>query len=357
VFVLLDSNIYCGDWFLRGAPFRYLCHFLNNEGHTLLVPRVVLDEVANVRARRFSEEAAVAGKAIAALHRLNGDDTKAASTLPVAKEYELLSLLKESIEGVVVLEYNTLPHDEIFRRALKAQRPFREGEKGYRDTLIWMSLLAFLRKQTHPEEVAFITTNKNDFFSQSEDAEFHPDLREDLAGANVSPFKSLAAFVDRHVDKDLHGIDRVMLRPQIESFLEDQTSEMLLGGEPQKLLWRNLAPGVRWPDDLRGCGTEIMEGVEDLEFDAIEALDDDIVYLACRYDLRIVIVTFMISRAFFEANRQALEEVSKFWETDVDNQVVTLKSSGRVYVTASFTYDKRTALFSGFSYADVAFRT
>ncbi|MDO9354119.1 MAG: PIN domain-containing protein [Solirubrobacteraceae bacterium] len=357
VFVLLDSNIYCGDWFLRGAPFRYLCHFLNNEGHTLLVPRVVLEEVANVRLRKFSEEAVVAGRAIAALNRLNGNDITTASTLPAAKKYELLSLLKESIEGVVVLEYNTLPHDEIFQRALKVQRPFREGEKGYRDTLIWMSLLAFLKTQNRPEQVAFITTNKNDFFTQSEDAEFHPDLRADLTGANVVPFKSLAAFVDRHVDKDLHGIDRVMLRPEIESFLEDQTSEMLLGSEPQKLLWRNLAPGMRWPDDVRGSAVEIMEGVEDLEFRGIEALDDDIVYVACRYDLRIVIVTFIITRAFFEANHQALKEESKFWETDVDNQVVTLKSSGRVYVTASFTYDKRTALFSGFSYSDVAFRT
>lgn len=357
MFVLLDSNVYCGDWFLKGAPFRYLCHFLNNEGHTLLVPRVVLDEVANVRARKFSEEAAAAGKAIAALHLLNGNDAKAASALPAAREYDLLVILRESIEDISVLEYNTLPHDEIFRRALKAQRPFREGEKGYRDTLIWLSLLAFLRQQTRSEEVAFVTTNKNDFFSQAEETEFHPDLRGDLAGANVVPFKSLAAFVDRHVDKNLHGIDRVMLRPQIEEFLEDQTSDMLLGGEPQKLLWRKLAPGVRWPDDLRGSAIEIMEGVEDLDFDGTEVLNDGVVYLACRYDLRIVIVTFIVSRAFFEANRDTLEEGSEFWETDVDDQVVTLKSSGRVYVTASFTYDKRTEEFSGFSYSDITFRT
>ena len=357
MFVLLDSNIYFGDWFLKGAPFRYLCHFLNNEGHTLLVPRVVLDEVANVRARKFSEEAAAAGKAIAALHRLNGDDAKAASVLPAAKEYDLLVRLKELIEDISVLEYDALPHDEIFRRALKAQRPFRDGEKGYRDTLIWMSLLAFLNQQTRPEEVAFVTTNKNDFFAQTEDTEFHPDLREDLAGVNVVPFKSLAAFVDRHVDKNLHGIDRVMLRPQIEEFLEDQTSDMLLEGEPQKLLWRNLASGIRWPEDLRGSMTEVMEGVEDLDFDGLEVLDDDVVYLACRYDLRIVIVRFMISRAFFEANREALVDRSKFWETDVGDQVVTLTSSGRMYVTASFTYDKRTEEFSGFSHSDFTFRT
>lgn len=356
MFVLLDSNIYCGDWFLKSAPFRYLCHFLNNEGHTLLVPRVVLDEVANVRARKFSEETAAAGKAIAALHLLNGDYAKATSILPAAKEYDLLVILRESIEDISVLEYNTLPHDEIFRRALKPQRPFREGEKGYRDTLIWMSLVAFLKQQTRPGEVAFVTTNRNDFFSPAELTEFHPDLREDLAGANVVPFKSLAAFVDRHVDKNLHAIDRVMLRSQIEAFLEDQTSDMLLAGDPQKLLWRELAPGVRWPEDLRGCSIEIMEGVEDLDFDGTEVLDNDVVYLACRYDLRIVIVTFIVSRAFFEANRDALEGGSKFWETDVRDQIVTLKSSGRVYVTASLTYDKKTEEFAGFSYANVTFR-
>ena len=39
--VFLDSNQFISDFRLESAPMRYLFHFLNNSGHTLLLSRVV----------------------------------------------------------------------------------------------------------------------------------------------------------------------------------------------------------------------------------------------------------------------------------------------------------------------------
>jgi len=45
--VFVDSNQFVSDFLMEGAPFRNLLHFLNNEGHTLLLSRLVVEEVEN----------------------------------------------------------------------------------------------------------------------------------------------------------------------------------------------------------------------------------------------------------------------------------------------------------------------
>ena len=31
--VFLDTNVFYNDWYMRNANFKYLFHYLNNEGH------------------------------------------------------------------------------------------------------------------------------------------------------------------------------------------------------------------------------------------------------------------------------------------------------------------------------------
>jgi len=45
--IVIDTNIFCEDYYLRGSNFRVLLDGLNSLPGTLLIPEVVVDEVVN----------------------------------------------------------------------------------------------------------------------------------------------------------------------------------------------------------------------------------------------------------------------------------------------------------------------
>src|SRR5687767_7036525 len=134
--IFLDTNVFYNDWFTKSANFRFFFHYANNKDHEILISAVVLQEAQNIRNRDLAAAVTALHKQLSVVERLNGqpiaDFAKEFSTAP----FDLLSVLKERVERIVVIDYAAIPHSEVVARALKARRPFLEGEKGYRDTLI-----------------------------------------------------------------------------------------------------------------------------------------------------------------------------------------------------------------------------
>jgi hypothetical protein len=99
----------------------------------------------------------------------------------------------------------------VVDRALACKRPFLEGEKGYRDTLIWLSLLEHIKVTDSQDEIVFITANSKDFFESGSKDTFHPDLITDIqalpTSISIKAFSSPAAFVESVINKHEHAID------------------------------------------------------------------------------------------------------------------------------------------------------
>ena len=353
--VFLDTNIFFGDWFARSAAFRYLFHFLNNAGHELLLSRLVIEEVENTRRREIDTEMDAATKSLAALARLNGSPLQETPSKSMLAAYDILALLRENVENLTVIEYEHVAQSAVVERALAIERPFRENEKGYRDTVIWLSLLEHIKAEPKATKVAFISQNTTDFFSGSKDVSFHSDLLADLKSipirCSITPFSNLSAFVDSEIDKSKHAIDYAKAEPLFESYLEDESVSYLTSLEASsvKRLQGHILPYTNALANLSGVSAEIYEGMEDFSITSTSEISHSEVYVACEYNVRMVQLGLFIPTHDFEANQASIEESEAVYETEPIGKTIAVKAVIRPYFSASFSYDRNTGKCDGFS--------
>jgi hypothetical protein len=341
----LDTNVFYGDWFARGANFRYLFHFINNEGHDLLVSKAVLQEAENIQARELASAVAEAKKNLVNASKLNGASIVAESPNFKIKKYDLLSILKEKVESVTVVDYQSIPHSVVVNRALKRIRPFQENEKGYRDTLIWLSLLDHLQSSLSSEIVAFISANKSDFLDPTaKPIAFHSDLLEDLeslpSACSIQPFISLFEFVDKSIDKHEHALDHTKAEDAFGTFIEEQGVAFLTTVRPTLVasLQSVLTPGVNALLNASSITAEVTEGIEDLDVLSTSDLGDGDVYVSCMYSLRRVQIAIRIPLNDYLLYQAQIESANKFYERDIEGDQIQLTTTIRPYFTVSFVH-------------------
>lgn len=81
-----------------------------------------------------------------------------------------------------------VPHMEIAQRAAAVRAPYTKNKDGYRDTLIWLTLLDIAER--HPHEHVWLVSNNTGDFGQPEPRNdgptpLHQDLLEELAAAGL----------------------------------------------------------------------------------------------------------------------------------------------------------------------------
>lgn len=342
--IFLDTNIFHNDWFMKNANFKYLFHFISNENHEFLVSKLVIQEVENNRKKELNTVLNDLKKNIKHFNKLNSSsiDTDIEA---LAVEYNLLALIENRLENVILLDYSGIAHDTVVHRALNNKKPFMKEEKGYRDTLIWLSFIEYLDSNNITEEVAFITANKSDFFlSTNEGVVFHNDLLDDLKEKNlherVKPFKTLYDFVKSTIDKNEHaidyrnGIDEGSLEDEGISYLELLSNDELMNyleQSPYINIKRNDFPHIE------KTSIDLMEGLEDLEFLNIKELSGDDVYVQCRYNLRRVIVELEVSELNFMPYKALFE--NQEWCLRFEDGSVIITYIVRAYYDASFVHN------------------
>jgi hypothetical protein len=340
----LDTNVFYGDWFARGANFKYLFHFINNEGHDLLISKVVLQEAENIQNRELGSAIADAKRFLANATKLNGVEILPEPPNFCVEKYDLFSILKEKCQSVTVLDYESIPHSLVVNRALKRVRPFQQNEKGYRDTLIWLSLLDRLR--TKPEEVIFISANKSDFLDPSaKPAAFHSDLRADIEGfpstCLIQPYASLFDFVDKTIDKNDHALDHTKAEDAFGAYIEEQGAQFLMSMRPALIssLQKLLTPGVNALVNSSSIDADVFEGIEGFSVQSTSDLGKGDVYVSCEYDLRRVRITVSIPKSDYLLYRNEIEDGNRFFDTDIDGDQVKLTTVIRPYFTVSFIHN------------------
>ncbi|AZE47267.1 hypothetical protein C4K04_1577 [Pseudomonas chlororaphis] len=359
-YVLLDSNIYCNDYFARSASFQFLIRYLNNTGRILLIPQVVLEEVSNVHARNIKSEIEALEKSSNALRRLCESYKAAHINSPVLQDYDLLKVISGRVEDLKVVGYSSVAHTEIFSRALHVKRPFRVGEKGYRDTLLWLSMLDFFKSSSSGADVVFINANKSDFYAEGADVKFHPDLQSDLdvlPGLNVRPYVSISSFVSE-IDKIEHSIDRVKNLPLFEEYLEDEALDLFESIDHAFLqeLDKVFLSGVGLLVQATHVSAEHMEGIEDFDIMSVSSFSEDSVYVACRHDLRVLVLEIQVPLAAYEANRGYVSMCNHFYDIEIAGSHAILKMTVRAYLSANFIFNIANQECSGYSSEILGFR-
>jgi hypothetical protein len=359
--IFLDTNVFYNDWFLRNANFKYLFHFLNNEWHTLLLSELVLEESGNIRNREIGEALSEIKKSIKKIQKLNKTKINYEQSSIGIAEYHLLPLIEERVENTERISYDNIPHSEVVQRALLNKKPFLDGEKGYRDTLIWLSLIDYLVTNNIEDDVAFITGNKSDFFTTSKKSKckFSKDLEDDIASkgvkAKIIPYVSLYDFVNSTIDKDDHAIDHYKSEEVFEDFIESSAQYYL-----EDLSNENLATYLgdsifeSKVKDILEIRAEIFEGLEDLEVLNTKEIGENEVYVSYSYNLRTVILEIDIPKTDYITNKQELDKI--FDESEISDDIATGKIFMRPYFNVSFIYNDRHEDLRNYEVADLCLR-
>lgn len=213
MWVVLDANVFCADYRLAGSAFRVFLDSLRRLDLHCRVPEVALEEVLASRERELDAVSRQVKKADRSWMRITGtslggptaDELEAGS-----KEYSLVLTRAFHEHDIVLLPYPKVSHDLLAKKAVQRRKPFKQSGDGYRDALIWASVVALA--QQHREPLAFVTNNTSDFGTAPN---LHHDLVAELeAGAQVSLFNSLEQFNAAHVVPHLKHLENVLREVQ-----------------------------------------------------------------------------------------------------------------------------------------------
>ncbi len=163
--VVLDSNAVILDLRPKEAAWSGLLRAVREARVHVYLPDIVVDELVAHRPTVHQPDVANAVAAVRALRDARPD--------------RLVDGLLGGGAGFTILPYPDLPHREVARRALARRRPFDPlGHDGYRDALVWESVLALARTLSR-ERLVLVSRNRKDF--AADDGSLHADLRRDVA--------------------------------------------------------------------------------------------------------------------------------------------------------------------------------
>ncbi len=206
--IVIDTNLFCEDYFLRGANFRLLFDGLKSLPASLYIPEVIVDEVVNRYSEDLAEAIAKDKDHRSQVGRLLADSTQAASlsvNFNVEVENYRTHLETRLKTHGAIMAYPEISHKRVVARDLARRKPSKRDGSGYRDYLIWENVKSLLLWGT--ERVILITNNPKDF---GEGPHVDPELQKDLTNPDhLKLFRSLREFNETFVLPRLTMLDGV----------------------------------------------------------------------------------------------------------------------------------------------------
>ena len=216
MYVVLDANAVVSEGFGASALLRFLLSSSKIVGHHIFIPELVVEEVVAKFERTIVVEADEAQRAVDQLSkRLTTPLPSLVTALDQQKKAAFVrARLQEQFTDTIsaILDYPHVSHRELVRRAVARQKPFDDKGSGYRDTLIWHSVLELAMRST--ERIGLITRDRD--FLDSDKKSLHPKLADELVASGycrnrVTVIDSISTFVDVHV------------RPRLQKVLQDNS--------------------------------------------------------------------------------------------------------------------------------------
>src|SRR5262249_17570185 len=151
-----------------GPNWSLLQEFMKSEGTRLIVPKLVVQEALNHYREGLLQKIDEAKRALGKLSKFHslpsGFCLPEISLEKAMNDYEQALSLRLGVLGAELPDYAEIHVKKIVERALSRRKPFdQNGQAGFRDALIWETVLNILEKTQ--DEVRFVTGNVNDFGS------------------------------------------------------------------------------------------------------------------------------------------------------------------------------------------------
>lgn len=240
--ITLDTNILVQDFWFDSPHSRVFFDQLNIIPATLHIPEVVIDETINKYREFLTEKVDKQRRVNSDIERLLKREM-ASSQINIKNattHYE--SFLRKRLKdlGVEVLPYPTVDHKNVVARILDRRRPFKKGDTGYRDYLIWETIRTLELWGT--EQIVFITNNTKDF---GEDGYLSEEFTDKTTGnKNFQIVTAVSKFNDEYILPRLKKLDELKLqltKGEVKDFnfklwLETEFIELLKDTELEEVL-------------------------------------------------------------------------------------------------------------------------
>lgn len=254
--LILDANILIRDFWLKAYSFNYLCDrdFLI---HTVIVPEISLKEA----------RAAIIRRATDLLERISNDPDSPRLLEQYQKLFNKKRITKETPEKLGLryekfvlgklkdINGRFVPNVEIdvntlIERSIDRVKPFNQGDKGMRDTVLWLNVLELARNY---RQISFVSENINDF-ADKQNLTLHSDLVSEVSKFlpqhyELLFFKNLDAFI-AHMDKDKEtgakAFIRALMKGGYRNFILDQWIEKNLVNSFEGSWFYDNFDGVKW---------------------------------------------------------------------------------------------------------------
>lgn len=208
--VALDTNILVQDFWFDSPHSRVFLEELNIIPASLHIPEIVIDETVNKYKEFLTEK-------IDEQKKLNSDITrllkKEIENIPInidqaTEGYEKFLTDKLKEVDAKILPYPKVEHKEVVKRILERHRPFKKGDAGYRDFLIWQTIKKLETWGT--EEIVFITNNTRDF---GEGGYLSDEFTDKTTGnKNFKISVAVSKFNDEYILPRLKKLDELKLQ-------------------------------------------------------------------------------------------------------------------------------------------------
>ncbi len=213
--IVIDSNAIWRDWSLEWPVWDALQILAEHGLIEVSVPEVVVQEV--IRGHKGEVNDLVAALRKLGLWKLEKlldldvpssvKDVKEGADTRIA-EYE--ATLRERLAelSIKVPPVPAVDQQTMLTRALESRKPFDgEGKNGFRDALIWHTVLEVCRAAATNTKVVFITANTSDFCVKAT-GKLHDDLQREVTATGSAPLEIVRNLTDamQHL-KDVEELD------------------------------------------------------------------------------------------------------------------------------------------------------
>ncbi len=203
--IILDTNTLWSDPLLSSAYFERLKTYVIKTKSAIILPQIVREELGAVYKRELTKKLEAADKAVQELNRL----LFAPFLLPdqllieaLAETY--ISYIRKRLDFfyLIELEYRGEYLPELVNRALCRTKPFSEKGEEFRDALLWVNILDYLKNDHDICDKIFVSDNIRDFGDRN-GHNLHEQLRNELTSRKLrlKYCRSLKDFVQNYAVK------------------------------------------------------------------------------------------------------------------------------------------------------------
>ncbi len=240
--VVLDTNILREDLPMKSTKFNILFDYIKKTNSKVIMPKIVYQEIAAVYKREIIDRLQEFRKAKGALKGVLVDASIQDFKIVIANEVKkYLAFLKKKLG---ISDNDIIPYEddylkEVVERAIRRTKPFSERGEGFRDALLWLTILDIART-TDQKILIFISSNVKHFASKGC---LHYTLFKEAEdeGLTIKYYNSISHFIKDHASKiDYITYEWLVSAIDLDIIDKEVIDTLKSKGEHQLLEWAKL---------------------------------------------------------------------------------------------------------------------